>query len=639
MTPSLDSATAARSHPLGDVMVFVRRSVIALSALLLLGAAEPSEPARAAFTRGESALSKGRLDEAAAAYRESLSATPGYAPALNGLGSVLFRQGQLKDAIARFTEATEADPQHKMAFFNLGYAARKVGDAATAARAYARYVQLEPDDADGYYGLAESHRQLGDKAQAIAAYQGYIVRERRPSEQIWVQKARGHLKALGGQPLSANEVARPAVGVESLNGALREKGATPGATPVAGASQPGAAPVGTASSGSNASQTGGVAPAGTTSQVGSVAVAGAASSGGSGSRVGSVAPAGTGSSGGSGSQVGSVAAAGMGPSGSEVSQTGASQAGTASSGGSAGPTGAAASGGSAAQQGSVGPVGAASSGGTASRTESLAQAGSASQTGSVPQEPLPFPSTRAASDVARERTSNPALAAARIRDGDALMKERRYREAAFAFLDATHADAGHVEALFKLGNALAVLGYYGQAVEKWETATRLTQDTAIRQSAQDNILRARAKLAQVGASPQAAGQAPGSGPVADPTRAQARRAYEQGVQRIGTREFATALTHLTQAIQLEPMLAVAYTARGSANIGLRRYAEAAADYQFALELEPQSASPLYGLAESYRALGRNAEARGLYERYAASSAADVRLQLQEESRQKAAKLR
>ncbi|WP_163868364.1 tetratricopeptide repeat protein [Myxococcus eversor] len=570
-------------------MVFVRRSVIALSALLLLGAAEPSEPTRAAFARGESALSGGRLEEAAAAYRESLSATPGYAPALNGLGSVLFRQGQLKDAIARFTEATEADPQHKMAFFNLGYAARKAGDAATAARAYARYVQLEPDDADGYYGLAESHRQLGDKAQAIAAYQGYIVRERRPSEQIWVQKARGHLKALGGQPLSANEVARPAVGAESSNGALREKGASPSAMPVAGASQPGAGQAGTLAS---------ATPAGTASSVGNAP------------HVGSAAPAGTASSVGNAPQVGSAA-----------------------------PAGTASSGGNASQVGSAAPAGTASSGGGASPPESFAQAGSASQTGSAQQEPLPFPSTRAASDVSQERTSNPALAAARIRDGDALMKERRYREAAFAFLDASHADAGHVEALFKLGNALAVLGYYGQAVEKWETATRLTQDTAIRQSAQDNITRARAKLAQVGASPQAAGQAPGSGPVADPTRAQARRAYEQGVQRIGARDFATALTHLTLAIQLEPMLAVAYTARGSANIGLRRYAEAAADYQFALELEPQSASPLYGLAESYRALGRNAEARGLYERYAASSAADVRVQLQEESRQKATKLR
>ncbi|WP_205507848.1 tetratricopeptide repeat protein [Myxococcus vastator] len=434
-------------------MVVLRRFVIALSAAMLLGAAEPSAAARDAFLRGESALARGRWDDAAAAYREALADTPGYPSALNGLGSVLFRKGQVREALTHFRDATQADPSFKMAWFNLGYAARKTGDAATAARAYERYTELEPGDADGFYGLGESYRQLGQKDKAIPAYQAYIAREQRKGEQVWVRKATEHLKAMGAEPL----------------------------------------PVATAPP--------------------------------------SVAPA------------------------------------------------------------------------------------------------------------AEAATSNPALAASRIRDGDALMKERRYREAAFAFLDASHADASHVEALFKLGNALAVLGYYGPAVARWERATALTKDAAIQQSAKENIDRARAKMAQAGASPQAAGQAPGSGPVADTTRALARRAYEQGVQRIGVKDFSGALTSLTQAIQHEPMLAVAFVARGSANIGLRRYAEAAADYQYALELEPGSASPLYGLAESFRAMGRTLEARDLYERYAASSAADIRPQLQEESRQKAARLR
>jgi len=461
-------------------MVVLRRFVVAVSAVLLLGAAAPSASARSAFERGEAAMSAGRLDEAAAAYREALATTPGDAAPLNGLGSVLFRQGQVSEAIDRFREATQADAHFKKAFFNLGYAARKAGAPATAAQAYERYTQLEPNDADGYYGLGESYRQLGQKDKAIPAYQAYVGREKRPGEQVWVRKAHEHLAAMGAAPLPATAtVTAPAPAQPTA----------PARTVDAPAPLPESRPT------------------------------------------------------------------------------------------------------------SGGPGG----------------------------EPV--------------RTPNPALAASRIRDGDALIKERRYREAAFAFMDASHADAGHVEALFKLGNAMAVLGYYGQAVEKWERAATLTEDAAIRQSAQDNVARARTKMVQAGASPQAAGQLPGSGPVADTTRAQARRAYEQGVQRIGSRDYSGALTSLTQAIQLEPMLAVAYTARGSANIGLRRYVEAAADYQYAMELEPGSASPLYGLAESYRALGRNAEARGFYERYANSSASDVRSQLQEESRQKAAKLR
>ncbi|MCP3103206.1 tetratricopeptide repeat protein [Myxococcus sp. K15C18031901] len=526
-------------------MVVMRRFFIALGSALLLGAAEPSEPARRAFTRGEVALSAGRLDEASAAYLDALELAPGYAPALNGLGSALFRKGDLKDAIARFRQATEADPSFKMAFFNLGYAARRTSDYSTAVRAYERYVQLQPEDADGYYGLAESYRQLGQNERAVAAYRDYIAREKRPSEQAWVQRAREHVKSLGGDTLR---------GLPSA-----ESRVTEGNVP----SVP--------------------APAVAT-------VAGGASTG----------------------------------------AVGTSPAEVATSGGAPAPVEAARA------KGAVSESSAAPMVANKETQDARPAPGDAQAAG---EGVLPFPSTRASSQTDSDRSPNPALAAARIRDGDLLMKERRYREAAFAFLDASHADPGHVEALFKLGNALAVLGYYGQSIAKWEEAARLTQDAAIRQSAQDNIARARGKLAQAGGSPQAAGQPPGSGPVADTTRVQARRAYEQGVQRIGAKDFTGALTHLTQAIQLEPMLAVAYTARGSANIGLRRYAEAAADYQYALELEPGSASPLYGLAESYRALGRNAEARILYERYAASSAADVRSQLQEESRQKAAKLR
>jgi tetratricopeptide (TPR) repeat protein len=235
--------------------------------------------------------------------------------------------------------------------------------------------------------------------------------------------------------------------------------------------------------------------------------------------------------------------------------------------------------------------------------------------------------------------ANPALAAVRVREGDALMKERRYREATFAFLDAAHAAPDHVEALFKLGNALAVLGYYEQAIERWSRAAQLTPDATIRQSALDNVAKAQARRAQTGGSPQAQGLPPGSGPVADTTRAQARRAYEQGVQRVEARDFTGAVQSLTQAIQLEPLLAVAYTARGSAFIGLRRFAEAATDYQFALRLEPTHASPLYGLGVAYRGLGRNAEAREHYARYAASTAPDVRPDLQQTARQKVEQLR
>jgi tetratricopeptide (TPR) repeat protein len=462
--------------------MLARWILIGLTAALM-GAAAPSAPARAAFERGEKALASNKLEEAATAYRKALEETPNWAPALNGLGSTLFKKGQSVEATALFRAATEADPDFKLAWFNLGYAARKAGDFTTAARAYERYTQLDPNDPDGFYGLGESYRQLGQSAKAITAYETYIAREKRPSEQKWVEKAREQVSALRAQAGTA-----PAA-------------AAPEPTPAAPVAQ---APVAQA----------------------------------------------------------------------PVALPAAAPKATAPSGG------------------------------------------------------LP-----------PNATANTTLSITRVRDGDALMKERRYREATFAYLDATHADPNNVEALFKLGNALAVLGYYTQAIEHWNRVAQLTPDAAIRQSALDNVAKARVRLTQQGGSPQAQGVAPGFGPVAETTRAQARRAYEQGVQRIQARDYAGALQSLGQAIQLEPTLSVAYTARGSAYIGLRRYSEAALDYEYALRLAPEMASPLYGLGEAYRMLGRNAEARSSYERYATSTARDVRTDLQAEARQNAERLR
>ncbi len=233
----------------------------------------------------------------------------------------------------------------------------------------------------------------------------------------------------------------------------------------------------------------------------------------------------------------------------------------------------------------------------------------------------------------------PALAASRIAEGDRFMQERRYRDAAFAFQDAANADPTSTEALFKLANAYFVLGYYAQAAGRWSRAAELTQDPAVRKSALENVARAQGRAAQAGGgSPQALGLRPGAGPIAEGTREKARAAYEQGVAQIAARDYAGALHNLTTAIELEPTLAVAFVARGSANIGLRHYADAAADYAYALELAPALAAPLFGLGEANRGLGRPLEARACYERYAASSASDVRPQLQQEARVKARQL-
>lgn len=233
-----------------------------------------------------------------------------------------------------------------------------------------------------------------------------------------------------------------------------------------------------------------------------------------------------------------------------------------------------------------------------------------------------------------------APVARKLAEGDRLMEEKKYRDASFAYQDAVYADRNNVEAIFKLGGAFAVLGYHIDAIDCWSKVPSLTSDPAVRKSAEDNISRARAKITQLTGLTSQPNQGPPPGPPnVDPARAQARSAYEQGVRQIDALDYNGAMQSLTRAIQLEPSLAVAYAARGSANIGLRRYPEALADYESALRLDENMASPLYGLGEACRALGRLTDARQYYERYAASSAVDARPELQREAREKATKLR
>ncbi len=446
----------------------MRKVLVSLVVLLsmVVFAAAPSPAAKASFDKGEAALAAGNLDQAASAYQDAIKATPGYAAALNGYGSVLFKQKKAPEAIASFKSATEADPAFKLAWFNLGYAARKTSDFTTAAAAYEKYTALDANDPDGFYGLAESYKGANQNDKAIAAYEKYLAKEKRPSEQKWVDKAKESIAAL--------------------------KAAAPAPAPVAVAPAPVAAP----------------APTNT--------------------------------------------------------ETPAPPA-----------------------QNSIGNV-----------------------------------------------------AAAKMLEGDKLWAEKKYREASFAYQDAVNGNPNDVEANFKLGNSYAVLGYYSQAVERWQRVQTLSPDPSVKKSAADNIAKAQQKMASAGGgSPQEANKAPGTGPVADTTRQQARQYYEGGVQLIGQRRYGEALNYLNESLKLEPSLTVGYVARGSTLIGLRRFAEAAVDYQYALKLDPARSDALYGLAESYRGMNRIDDARAYYQRYVASNAPDVRPELQTDARNKLQQLR
>jgi tetratricopeptide (TPR) repeat protein len=125
----------------------------------------------------------------------------------------------------------------------------------------------------------------------------------------------------------------------------------------------------------------------------------------------------------------------------------------------------------------------------------------------------------------------------------------------------------------------------------------------------------------------------------DPAGPTAAQRYRAALELLANREYEKATAELTQAIVLDPRLAVAYAARGSARFGLARYREAADDYRTSISIDENLATPLYGLAECYRVLGDGPKAAEMYQRYADSRAPDVREDLRTISAKRAQELR
>jgi tetratricopeptide (TPR) repeat protein len=129
----------------------------------------------------------------------------------------------------------------------------------------------------------------------------------------------------------------------------------------------------------------------------------------------------------------------------------------------------------------------------------------------------------------------------------------------------------------------------------------------------------------------------------EPTSAAQRQVaalhYRTALGFLQNRDWTKAVAALSDAILADPTLAVAYSARGSAQFGLGKYGDAAEDYGAAIRLDPKLGTPIYGLAECHRVLGDGKKAAEMYDRYAQSTAADVRDDLRAIAARRAKELR
>jgi len=165
------------------------------------GKAAAAKRARAAQMRerGLAAIAAGREDEALEDFGLAVEANPNDQVAHHEIGKILFRKGQVPEAIGHFRTAVRLQPKDASAWYNLAFAQRTAQKFPDAAESYRRYAALAPDDPDGYYGLAESLRQSGQARGAVAAYRQYLEKEKRPTEQKWVQRANERIAELQPQ--------------------------------------------------------------------------------------------------------------------------------------------------------------------------------------------------------------------------------------------------------------------------------------------------------------------------------------------------------------------------------------------------------------------------------------------------------
>ncbi|MGJ9418412.1 tetratricopeptide repeat protein [Massilia sp. CMS3.1] len=186
-------------------------SVVCAGALLLACAdvarqpgAAPGVDADRTYDQGRQHHLAGRYDEAIAAYRTVLAATPRHVRARNALAAAFARRGDFAQAVPIWRTLTDeltpsTGPEGAYLFANLGYAYLLGGDLHNAVAALEKACVLDPLDHRAWNNLGESLRRLGqDERAALMFRQADALRE---------HDFRGDYAAVGGTAVAAIKAA------------------------------------------------------------------------------------------------------------------------------------------------------------------------------------------------------------------------------------------------------------------------------------------------------------------------------------------------------------------------------------------------------------------------------------------------
>ena len=148
--------------------------------------------------QGDALVKSGTLKPAIAAYKGAIASDSTYTAAYTELGTTLFGLNRFADAINPLRTALRDNPKYHQGWYNLAYALRKSRRYGAAIGAYRKYIQARPSESDPYFGLGLAYQALSNKKMAIWAFKTYMVKEKRPAQARWVQKARTEVAKLEG---------------------------------------------------------------------------------------------------------------------------------------------------------------------------------------------------------------------------------------------------------------------------------------------------------------------------------------------------------------------------------------------------------------------------------------------------------